>query len=69
MLEKDDRRKQNMSSNKMNNLTEKRIEFDVNSKLDESFFDESLDERMKILTKVLLIKVFSERDLCFASRI
>ena len=44
----------------MNNLTEKEIEFDVNSKLDESSFDESLDERMRILTKVLLIKVLTK---------
>ena len=29
----------------MNNLTEKEIEFDVNSGFDESSFDENLDER------------------------
>ena len=43
----------------MNNLTEKEIEF-VNSKFDESSFDESLDERMKILTKVFLIKILKK---------
>ena len=44
----------------MNNLTEEEIEFDVNSGFDENSFDESLDERMKILTKVLLIKVLTK---------
>ena len=42
----------------MNNFTEKKIEF--NSKLDENSFDESLDERIKVLTKVLLIKVLTK---------
>ena len=45
----------------MNNLTEKKIEFDVNSGFDESSFDESLDERMKILTKILLMKVLTKK--------
>ena len=54
----------------MNNLTEKEIEFNVNSGFDESSFDEyldersfneSLDERMKILTKILLMKVLTKR--------
>ena len=53
----------------MNNLTEKKIEFDVNSEFDESSFDEnldersfneSLDERMKILTRILLMKVLTK---------
>ena len=34
----------------MNNLTEKKIEFNVNLKFDESFFDENLNKRMRILT-------------------
>ena len=51
----------------MNILTEKKIEF--NSKFDESFFVENLDERsfnesfnerMKILIKVFLIKVLTK---------
>ena len=33
----------------MNNLIEKKIEFDVNSKFDENSFDESFVERIKIL--------------------
>ena len=45
----------------MNNLTEKKIEFDVNSGFDESSFDESLDERVKILIRVLLMKVLTKR--------
>ena len=50
----------------MNNLTEKKIEF-VNLRFDESSFDESLDERIKILTKVLLMKVLTkEFVLCIA---
>ena len=45
----------------MNNLIEKEIEFDVHSGFDESFFDKSFDERMKILTKVLLMKVLTKK--------
>ena len=44
----------------MNNLTEKKIEFNVNSEFDESSFDKSFDERMKILTKVLLMKILTK---------
>ena len=42
---------------KTNNLTEEKIEFDVNSKFDESSFHENFDERMI---------VFDERNSCFA---
>ena len=35
---------------KTSNLTEEEIDFDVNLKFDESSFEESLDERLKILT-------------------
>ena len=41
----------------MNNLIEKEIEF----KFDESFFDESLDERMKVLTKDFLMKILTKK--------
>ena len=43
----------------MNILIAKKIEF--NSKFDENSFDENLDERMKILTKVLFDENFDER--------
>ena len=44
----------------MNNLIEKKIEFDVNSEFDENSFNENLDKRIKILTKILLMKVFTK---------
>ena len=43
----------------MNILTVEKFEF--NSEFDENSFDENLDKRMKILTKVLFDENFDER--------